>query len=579
MNGSPTSVSEIDDVCEDKSLRRHHCSAKTAEPCNKLCKQCKIFKVCGDQAIGYNFSVITCESCKAFFRRNANREKVFVCSYLLIKFIKIDLPKCPFGNKCQITVNTRRFCQLCRLKKCLQVNVRSLKVGMKREWIMSDGYRRKKRSRLTSLPEETEEVDKILNEIEDSDVTLPKAVFEKLIRRTSLPNKPRYCQCKCTCGFYPPKTQLTALVSNDNGTCQTAQLPSFSTPVQTFGFVPTSEFAQPYYQRLASSTNITTQQPPFGHSEYSVQKTPSGREMPPMMPDRTYQQPTFVQPQEVFVTVNEYSRFMNTPSQDHHLPHVTVAEAQSSILVLPEVLNCSNLTQELIIANGILKQPLDANLNLKRAEDIALMDVVRVTDLALRRIIKMAKEISYFRELSQEDQIALLKDMYFSSGSELLILRGVMVFNPSQDVWDQIITKGQNRMKIKLDVLKGAKQNQHYEEHKKFLMTFDERWRKNENVILLLSAIVLFRPDRPNIRDYNTILSNQQEYYSLFRHYLRLQCSNDIEAQQAYDLLLRKLIDLHQLSQSMMQVIYQLNVNEMDPLLLELFDLTKRTNN
>lgn len=58
---------------------------------------------------------------------------------------------------------------------------------MKREWIMSDGYRRKKRSRLTSLPEETEEVDKILNEIEDSDVTLPKAVFEKLIRRTSLP--------------------------------------------------------------------------------------------------------------------------------------------------------------------------------------------------------------------------------------------------------------------------------------------------------------------------------------------------------------------------------------------------------
>ncbi|EFO15329.2 hypothetical protein LOAG_13182 [Loa loa] len=35
----------------------------------------KSCKVCGDRAIGYNFSVITCESCKAFFRRNANRQQ------------------------------------------------------------------------------------------------------------------------------------------------------------------------------------------------------------------------------------------------------------------------------------------------------------------------------------------------------------------------------------------------------------------------------------------------------------------------------------------------------------------------
>lgn len=33
-------------------------------------------QVCGDRAIGFNFSVITCESCKAFFRRNANRQEV-----------------------------------------------------------------------------------------------------------------------------------------------------------------------------------------------------------------------------------------------------------------------------------------------------------------------------------------------------------------------------------------------------------------------------------------------------------------------------------------------------------------------
>lgn len=38
----------------------------------------KTCRVCGDHATGYNFNVITCESCKAFFRRNALRPKVRV---------------------------------------------------------------------------------------------------------------------------------------------------------------------------------------------------------------------------------------------------------------------------------------------------------------------------------------------------------------------------------------------------------------------------------------------------------------------------------------------------------------------
>lgn len=86
----------------------------------------KICLVCGDKALGYNFNAISCESCKAFFRRNALASKEF---------------KCPFTNDCVITVVTRRFCQKCRLEKCLAV-------GMVKEFIMSDEDKAEKRRKI-----------------------------------------------------------------------------------------------------------------------------------------------------------------------------------------------------------------------------------------------------------------------------------------------------------------------------------------------------------------------------------------------------------------------------------------------
>lgn len=39
-------------------------------------KEDKLCGVCGDRALGYNFDAISCESCKAFFRRNAPKSLV-----------------------------------------------------------------------------------------------------------------------------------------------------------------------------------------------------------------------------------------------------------------------------------------------------------------------------------------------------------------------------------------------------------------------------------------------------------------------------------------------------------------------
>ncbi|KAG9511163.1 Nuclear hormone receptor family member nhr-48, partial [Fragariocoptes setiger] len=85
----------------------------------------KFCAVCGDRAIACNFNAVTCESCKAFFRRNAFKDRM----------------KCLFEDKCVIDKVTRRFCSRCRLKKCFEI-------GMKREWILSEDEKEKKRIKI-----------------------------------------------------------------------------------------------------------------------------------------------------------------------------------------------------------------------------------------------------------------------------------------------------------------------------------------------------------------------------------------------------------------------------------------------
>lgn len=86
----------------------------------------KVCGVCGDKALGFNFNAITCESCKAFFRRNALIQKDF---------------KCPFSEHCSITPVTRRFCQKCRLDKCFAI-------GMCKNLIMSEEDKEMKRKKI-----------------------------------------------------------------------------------------------------------------------------------------------------------------------------------------------------------------------------------------------------------------------------------------------------------------------------------------------------------------------------------------------------------------------------------------------
>ncbi|XP_045396147.1 nuclear receptor subfamily 1 group I member 2 isoform X3 [Lemur catta] len=82
---------------------------------------------------------MTCEGCKGFFRRAMKRNAGLRCPYR--------------KGTCEITRKTRRQCQACRLRKCLES-------GMKKEMIMSDAaveqrralIKRRKRERIGTQP-------------------------------------------------------------------------------------------------------------------------------------------------------------------------------------------------------------------------------------------------------------------------------------------------------------------------------------------------------------------------------------------------------------------------------------------
>ena len=90
--------------------------------------------VCGDTARGINFNVMSCMSCKTFFRRHATK-------------LHINL-KCLRSNNCEISIQTRGDCSACRLDKCLTLGMNPKLIGKRfdhREKHHSNYYSKAKR--------------------------------------------------------------------------------------------------------------------------------------------------------------------------------------------------------------------------------------------------------------------------------------------------------------------------------------------------------------------------------------------------------------------------------------------------
>jgi nuclear receptor subfamily 1 group I len=125
-----------------------------------------------------------------------------------------------------------------------------------------------------------------------------------------------------------------------------------------------------------------------------------------------------------------------------------------------------------------------------------------------------------------------------------------------------------------VEVLKEARGNL-YEEHQRYIQSFDPLWRSDEQIMLLLSAITLFDADRPHIIHRDAIKLEQESYYYLLRRYLE-SIVGSCSARSMFLRLIGKVSELHILNDNHVRVYLDLNPKEVEPLLIEIFDLKAR---
>nr|CAD7461607.1 unnamed protein product [Timema tahoe] len=566
----------------------------------------KICGVCGDRALGYNFNAISCESCKAFFRRNALKSKEF---------------RCPFSEKCQITVVTRRFCQRCRLAKCFAV-------GMRKDYIMSEEDKVMKRqqielnrsSRKRPIPGNREDSCKVKREsTEDSpeflgygtpvsSVSSSYAESENTsdipIRQTKqwLSNSPQDQINEDLERLLP--TSPSAIMSTSHlqsfpSPTSAASVPSPSSPPEnaTLAASKTLEMFTEVNHMKGKPAPVSVITPPVVQQQKVAKQFPrSNMSRQAGDSDDTPLLSSLMSTPRIPVDPYSIESILSEAIKLEFEAYSSLKSNQNS-----RELNDAERAKlnELIVANKALHEPLDEDLSNLVGDDYRfettadhspmLVDVINLTAIAIRRFIKTSKKINAFKNMCQEDQVALLK----GGCTEILILRSAMTYDPDKEQWKvsgsfpkdlgnihnlawecrehELLPHSQANLNVNVDVLKEARGNI-YEEHQRFLRTFDPLWRVDENIMLILSAISLFTPERPRVVHHDVIKLEQNSYYYLLRRYLE-SVYPGCEARSTFLKLIQKISDLHRLNDDLVRVYFDVNPRDVEPLLIEIFDL------
>ncbi|KAJ3602455.1 hypothetical protein NHX12_030210 [Muraenolepis orangiensis] len=184
---------------------------------------------------------------------------------------------------------------------------------------------------------------------------------------------------------------------------------------------------------------------------------------------------------------------------------------------------------------------------------------------SIQKVIGFAKMIPGFRELTAEDQIALLK----SSAIEVIMLRSNQSFSLEDMSW----SCGAPDFKYQIsDVTKAGHTLELLEPLVKFQVGLKKLSLHEEEHVLLM-AICLLSPDRPGVQDHARIEALQDNISETLQAYIRL---NHPGGRLLYAKMIQKLADLRSLNEEHSKQYHSLSFQpehsmQLTPLVLEVF--------
>ncbi|XP_055747536.1 nuclear receptor subfamily 1 group D member 1-like [Salvelinus fontinalis] len=342
-------------------------------------------KVCGDIASGFHYGVHACEGCKGFFRRSIQQN--------------INYKMCVKNENCLIMRMNRNRCQHCRFKKCLFV-------GMSRDSVRFGRIPKREKQRLL------EEMQNYMNSLNESNTTMDvdsSPISEAPLSPAEIPSKEAIRAISRSYQDIFASSQGRAAKTGININNKNNNLPT-SCP-----------FKSNASQETSHGFSVSTQ---------GYQSCPAGPAPCCSVTNDNH---------HTFPSVdNSCYSYSATSNQNHGQSNIDTPQRGS-----PTDHNCFSIKEEtqetqtqttcpwkLAAGTKVLACPLNACpvSAASRSGQQVWESFSHCFTPAVREVVEFAKGIPGFQELSQHDQVMLLKSGTF----QVLMVRYCTLFNPEE---------------------------------------------------------------------------------------------------------------------------------------------------
>ncbi|RVE63122.1 hypothetical protein OJAV_G00165280 [Oryzias javanicus] len=462
-------------------------SASAKSSITKINGMVLLCKVCGDMASGFHYGVHACEGCKGFFRRSIQQN--------------IQYKKCLKMENCTIMRINRNRCQQCRFKKCLAV-------GMSRDAVRFGRIPKREKQRMLL------EMQNAMNNM----MSKSSQLHSMLHGHQSPP--------------LPMEASDTRSSSSSSSSMSASDSPSCSNP-------PSPQCPQDSESVVSMDTNSSSScGSDSSEDEGALSSRPEGGPSPSADANgalETGHDSCMEEQQENWNSWNEntaVSGYQGCPYAGRHVTNSAYREEQQ-LGGAP-----AGETQSSPANRAYLVCPMNTSPYVdpcKPSQEVWEEFSMSFTP-AVREVVEFAKRIPGFRDLSEHDQVSLLKAGTF----EVLMVRFASLFNMSERTVTFLSGK-----RYSIDTLRSLGAG----ELLNSMCEFSEKLaalRLDADEMSLFTAVVLVSADRSGIQGLDSVEALQDKLIRALRN-LVIQNHGE-ESATTFTKLLLKLPELRSLN-------------------------------